>query len=260
MRNAPPIVPGMPLRNSRPASACSRAVSATLRSGAPAPATTSWPSTAMPVKPRSRRITTPLMPPSRTRQVRADAEHRDRHVGRQCREERREILDVGRPEQHLGRAAGARTRSAAPAAHRPSAGRAAWAAGRSGEDGSPAPSCRRPWTVIVGDRARTGLLGRDLLELAGQRMRPGGDVAGAEADHDVARPRQPARSGRGSRPARRAPSRRDGRRARTRLDQHVAVDAFDRRLAGGIDIGDQHGVGIVEAGAEFARTGWRAGV
>ena len=35
------------------------------------------------------------------------------------------------------------------------------------------------------------------------------------------------------------------------VDQRVAVDALDRRLAGGIDIGDDHHVGVVEAGAEF---------
>ena len=34
-------------------------------------------------------------------------------------------------------------------------------------------------------------------------------------------------------------------------DQRVAADALDRRLAGGIDIGDDHGVGVVEAGAEL---------
>ncbi len=31
----------------------------------------------------------------------------------------------------------------------------------------------------------------------------------------------------------------------------VAIDALDRRFAGGIDVGDDHGVGVVEAGAEF---------
>ena len=31
----------------------------------------------------------------------------------------------------------------------------------------------------------------------------------------------------------------------------VAVDAFDRRLAGRIDVSDDDGVGVVEAGAEF---------
>ena len=40
-------------------------------------------------------------------QVRADAQHRHRHVGRQRLQERRQILGIGRPEQHLGRAAGA---------------------------------------------------------------------------------------------------------------------------------------------------------
>jgi len=34
-------------------------------------------------------------------------------------------------------------------------------------------------------------------------------------------------------------------------DKRVAVDARDRRLAGGIDVGDDHLVGVVEAGAEI---------
>jgi len=33
-------------------------------------------------------------------------------------------------------------------------------------------------------------------------------------------------------------------------NQGVARDACDRRLAGRIDIGDEHQIGIVEAGAE----------
>ncbi len=33
--------------------------------------------------------------------------------------------------------------------------------------------------------------------------------------------------------------------------QHVAIDALDRRLARGIDLGDDHRVGIAEAGREF---------
>ena len=41
--------------------------------------------------------------------------------------------------------------------------------------------------MIVGDGARTAIVAGKLLQLAGQRMRPGRDVAGAEADHDVAR-------------------------------------------------------------------------
>ena len=35
------------------------------------------------------------------------------------------------------------------------------------------------------------------------------------------------------------------------FDQCIAAGAFDRRLAGGIDVGDQHRVGFVEAGAEL---------
>ena len=39
-------------------------------------------------------------------------------------------------------------------------------------------------------------------------------------------------------------------RARDRGDQMIAVDALDRRFAGRIDLGDDHGVGVVEAGRE----------
>ena len=39
----------------------------------------------------------------------------------------------------------------------------------------------------------------------------------------------------------------------------VAVDAFDRRLAGRIDLGDDDRVGIVEAGAEFLEQRLQAG-
>ena len=35
-----------------------------------------------------------------------------------------------------------------------------------------------------------------------------------------------------------------------RRNEMIAVDAFDRRLAGRIDVGDDHGVGVVEAGRE----------
>ena len=42
-------------------------------------------------------------------------------------------------------------------------------------------------------------------------------------------------------------------------DQRVARHAFDRRLAGRVDIGDQHHVGVVEAGAEPVEQVRRAG-
>ena len=35
------------------------------------------------------------------------------------------------------------------------------------------------------------------------------------------------------------------------LHQMIAVDILDRRLAGRIDVGHDHGVGVVEAGAEL---------
>ena len=40
-------------------------------------------------------------------QVRADADHRDRHIGRQRGEKLGQVLGVGRAKQHLGRAADA---------------------------------------------------------------------------------------------------------------------------------------------------------
>ena len=36
-----------------------------------------------------------------------------------------------------------------------------------------------------------------------------------------------------------------------RRDERVAIGALDRRLAGGVDIRDDHRIGIVEAGREF---------
>ena len=40
----------------------------------------------------------------------------------------------------------------------------------------------------------------------------------------------------------------------------IAVDAVDRRLPGGIDIGDDYRIRIVEAGAEFLEKRLQAGV
>ena len=34
------------------------------------------------------------------------------------------------------------------------------------------------------------------------------------------------------------------------VNQRIAIDAGNRRFAGGIDIGDDNGIGVVEAGAE----------
>ena len=67
MRRAPPIEPGMPRRNDRPAIEASCAARATFTSGTAVPADTRWPSSiAISPKPRPSRITTPATPPSRT--------------------------------------------------------------------------------------------------------------------------------------------------------------------------------------------------
>ena len=46
-----------------------------------------------------------------------------------------------------------------------------------------------------------------------------------------------------------------GDRGRERL----LVDAFDRRLAGGVDVGDDHAVGVIEAGGEGVEQRRQAG-
>ncbi len=45
-----------------------------------------------------------------------------------------------------------------------------------------------------------------------------------------------------------------------RRHQRVAVDAVDRLLAGRVDVGDDHGVGVVEAGGEVVEQRLQPGV
>ena len=100
----------------------------------------------------------------------------------------------------------------------------------------------------------SGKLIASAFNSAGQRIGPLRDRAGAEADHVVARLRQ-ALDDAGE--LLRAVERNHvavAARAQ-RLHQMIAVDAFDRRFAGRIDWRDDHGVGVVEAGARTARTG-----
>ena len=42
--------------------------------------------------------------------------------------------------------------------------------------------------------------------------------------------------------------------------ERLLVDAFYRRLAGGIDVGDDHAVGVVEAGGEGVEQRGQAGI
>src|SRR6478672_10057322 len=88
------------------------------------------------------------------------------------------------------------------------------------------------------------------LQFAGQRVGPLRDVAGAETDDEIAAAGQAVND--------------FGKLTRIRQRNHltvamsaqaehemIAVDAGNRRLAGRIDFGDDDGVGVVEAGAEF---------
>src|SRR5947208_3428205 len=96
------------------------------------------------------------------------------------------------------------------------------------------------------------------LQFAGQRVGPLRDVAGAQADDEVAGAGEAAND------------LRQLRRTRQRNylamavgaqagDKMVAIDALNRRLAGRIDLGDHDRIGIVEAGAEFLEQRLQAG-
>ena len=71
MRTAPPMVPGMPMKNSSPASPARCAVIAIIRSVAPAPTTRRSPSTSTSASGPASFTTTPSSPPSRTRMLEA---------------------------------------------------------------------------------------------------------------------------------------------------------------------------------------------
>ena len=106
MRSAPPMVPGMPKKNSRPPILAAAAVSATRLSSAAAPALTISPSALVSPKPRGDSlITTPGNAAVAHDQVGADADDIDRKFGRQMREEISEVIFIRRREQHLRRAA-----------------------------------------------------------------------------------------------------------------------------------------------------------
>src|ERR1700676_1290729 len=88
------------------------------------------------------------------------------------------------------------------------------------------------------------------LQFARQRVGPLRDVAGAEADDEIAAAGDAVHHA----------GKRCGIWQRNHLAmavrtqaQHkmVAIDALYRRLAGRIDLGDDDGVGVVEAGAKF---------
>jgi hypothetical protein len=84
------------------------------------------------------------------------------------------------------------------------------------------------------------------------------DVAGAEADDEIARTRNAVNDFGQLRRTRQRDHLAMAMRAQAEHEM-IAVDAFDRRLAGRIDLGDDDRVGIVEAGAEFLEQRLQAG-
>ncbi len=131
MRRAPPMVPGMPDRNSRPAMPASRAASATLRSSAPAPARTRGAVDGDIGEAAAQADDDAGHAAVAHQQVGADADHGDGHVRRLGGEEGDEVVAVGRAEHHLRRAADAEPGDARRAARSRSAARAPAAAARS---------------------------------------------------------------------------------------------------------------------------------
>ena len=88
------------------------------------------------------------------------------------------------------------------------------------------------------------------LQFAGQRLRPVGDRARAETDDEITRfghiGDHAGEVGRGFK--------RDGLAVPVRgqsADQCVAVDSLDRCLAGGVHIGHDHHVRVIQAGAKI---------
>ena len=107
MRKPPPTVPGMPERNSNPAMPASRAVRATLRSSAPAPARDDLVLGLDLDEAAAQANDHAVDAAVAHQQVRGDADHRHRHIGRLGREESGEIVDIGGAEHHFRGAADA---------------------------------------------------------------------------------------------------------------------------------------------------------
>src|SRR5215510_40368 len=318
MRSAPPMAPGMPRRNDRPAMAASWAARATFTSGTAAPAHTRWPSSiATSLKPRPRRTTTPGTPPSRTmrfepRPTTVTGTSPGRFFRKYARSSSLSGMNsacAGPPTRNQVRSAStwlgmSRPRSfgmrdlrlgvmsekvmlrfmrvqlrASRLLHlSPRAGRGRFASGalakrsKSGEGAipqaqicgqAPSPGFHRSAALRSesdlsphagrGRASGTGAASRRLVEcgeFGGQRVGPLGDIAGAEADHVVAPAHQVLDA---ARELKRSVER-DHLAVAARADrrhQRLAVGAGDRRLAGRIDVGDDHDVGVVEAGREL---------
>ena len=207
MRSAPPTVPGMPLRNSRPETPAPRPSRATDTSIAAAPARIRVPPHRIAAKGRPRRIVTPGIPPSRTSRFEPtpitvtamSAGSARRNSARSSRSAGSNRISAGPPTRnHSSRASGTFSRSEPRTAGRRSSVRA----------GAAASTMARPRVCRGRDRA---LVGKDGRQLPGQRVGPGGDVAGTETDDHVARKRRDRQSAAQARQAIRASARRGDR-------------------------------------------------
>src|SRR5258707_5435438 len=257
MRSAPPTAPGMPRKKASPAIAASCAARLTFTSGAAVPARIRQPSSTLTSpKPRPKRPTKPGTPPSRA--IRFEPSPRTTTgiaVGRWARKSAGPASSSGMNRTCAGPPTRNQVSSASDwfAINRPrSVGmRALRSATRSGK--IMAMLARRgSWPGSSRHRPQRG-------ELARQRIGPLGDVAGAETHDDVAGLCQPFDH---ARKVLRAVERNDLSlpvRAQT-LHQGIAVSTLDRRLAGRIDVRDDHGVGVVEAGRELLEQRCQAGI
>src|SRR5262249_44230270 len=248
MRSAPPTAPGMPRKKASPAIVASCAARLTFTSGAAVPARIRQSSSTLTSpKPRPRRMTTPGTPPSRT--IRLEPSPMTTtgiSAGRWARKSARSASSSGMNRTCAGPPTRNQVSSASDwfAISRPrSAGmRALRSATRSGN--IMATQARRAsYRGSSRHRPQRG-------ELARQRVGPLRDVAGAEAHDDVAGLRQPLDHARKVLRAVEGDDLSVPVRAQA-LHQRIAIGARDRRLARGVNMRDDHGVGVVEAGREL---------
>ena len=178
------MVPGMPDRNSSPVSPAAAACSATVTSSAAAPATT-------PSGFDRDRAEAARQPDHHARQsavaddqVGAGADHMHRHVERQRAQELREVVGVGRADQHLGGAA-----DAEPGERRQRRIRLHAAAQRRQRSSEQSRIAARAAIMRAAlRRARIGRLRAPATarQFGRQRCGPLRDGAGAEADDEIA--------------------------------------------------------------------------
>src|SRR5690606_26894489 len=243
MRRAPPIQPGIPLRNSAPSSPASAAKRATWPSNAPAPTMSLSPSLFILAKWRPSRITTPRTPPSLTSRLEpTPITCTGISRGRFFRNSARSASSSGLK----------RTSAGPPTWNQVIFERSEFARSRPRTAGirSINPS---PFTTLCNFpliRSGRPFFRVAFFKLARQGVRPCRNGPRAEADYDIAR----AAVFRDNSREMLRPLKRDDMTMTTGaqpLDKMILVDPADRGFTGGIDISDDHRIGVVEAGAEL---------